>query len=341
MHASRSAGLVLLMLGIACSASRQTLASIRARTRAPEFTAAVELAARRHAEEVPVVAAGGHSILLDHGRRTPRVFLLLHGFTDAPTQFASVGQRLFDSGDNVYIPRLPHHAERESPVRALGQMRVWDMTRFGNDVIRIARGLGDSVIVVGLSAGGTIAATLAKDNASVRRAVLISPALGAGPMGPKVSAAITIAGLLLPNVERSETSDTTRPEYTQGLTSRGLAHVLLLGASIFSDSLNDREPRSPDITVLLNERDLVVRERAAMDLAQRWFDRGRRVVVYRFPVNEGLPHNVMAPAKDGGRPELVLPVVESLARGETPQRGVRRLAVPCRGLGCRARQMIE
>src|SRR4051794_13901446 len=127
MRVTRSAGVAFLLLGMACSASRQTLANIRSRTRRPEFAAAVALAAQRHATEVPIVAAGGHSILLDHGKRTPRVFLLLHGFTGAPTQFATVGQHLFDSGDNVYIPRLPHHAERESPMRALGRVRVWEL----------------------------------------------------------------------------------------------------------------------------------------------------------------------------------------------------------------------
>jgi esterase/lipase len=50
--------------------------------------------------------------------------VLLHGFTNSPTQFQGVGERLFAIGDNVYIPRLPHHAEREAPVSALSRVRA-------------------------------------------------------------------------------------------------------------------------------------------------------------------------------------------------------------------------
>jgi pimeloyl-ACP methyl ester carboxylesterase len=265
------------------------------------------------------------------------VFLLLHGFTDAPSQFATVGQHLFDRGDNVYIPRLPHHAVRQSPVRALGQVRAPDLIRFGDSVLALAEGLGDSVIVVGLSAGGTIAAKMAQERASVRRAVLISPALAAASITKGASAALSVAGMVLPNVERSGSPDTTRPEYTKGITSRGLAHILLLGGMVINEAVNGPAPRSPEITFLLNERDFTVSEEAALILAQRWLEHDRRVVVYRFPISQGLPHNVMAPSKEGGRPELVFPVVESLARGEAPTGGARRLGVPCRGSGCRVR----
>lgn len=340
MHASRRAVLALLLFGIACSAARGTVARIRRPKARMEFADAVSLAARRHAAEASIVTTGGHSILLEHRRRTPRVFLLLHGFTDAPVQFATVGRHLFDTGDNVYIPRLPHHAERQLPLRALGRVRVWDLVRFGDSVLAIAEGLGDSVVVIGLSAGGTIAASLARRHASVRRAVLISPALVAGTVGEIASAAVTVAGAVLPDIRRTASADTTRPESSQGLTSRGLAHVLLLGQTVIAPG-DSSAPKSPDITFLLNERDLVVSRDAALSLAQRWFDHGNRVAVYRFPISEGLPHNVMASKQDGGRPELVFPVVESLAHGYEPERGARRLAVPCHGWMCRLHQLMH
>src|SRR5690349_23724651 len=83
------------------------------------FADAVALVGRRQAEDDSVVVAGGHSLLLTHGVRTPRVFVLLHGFTDLPEQFAVVGQHLFAAGDNVYIPRLPRHGSRRAPMRSL------------------------------------------------------------------------------------------------------------------------------------------------------------------------------------------------------------------------------
>src|SRR5262249_33932386 len=123
---------------------------------------------------------GARSILMVHGDRTPRVFVLLHGFTDSPRQFESLGQRFFDGGDNVYIPRLPHHAEREGRVRALGRVTARELAAFGDSTVDIARGLGDTIIVVGLSAGGNIAGSLAQRRPDVFRAVLIAPAIAAG-----------------------------------------------------------------------------------------------------------------------------------------------------------------
>src|SRR5690242_18217616 len=109
---------------------------------------------QRHDDSVAV--ANGRSILMTHGDRTPRVYVFLHGFTDAPTQFATVGGHLFADGANVYIPRLPHHAERVSPLRAIGRVRSDELARFADTTAEIARGLGDTIIVVGLSAGGVL-----------------------------------------------------------------------------------------------------------------------------------------------------------------------------------------
>ncbi|MFM8457940.1 MAG: hypothetical protein ACKOB0_03205, partial [Chthoniobacterales bacterium] len=52
---------------------------------------------------------GGRTIVLTHGYRTARVFVLLHGLTNAPRQFRELGEELFATGANVVIPRLAHH----------------------------------------------------------------------------------------------------------------------------------------------------------------------------------------------------------------------------------------
>src|SRR5690242_13445862 len=124
------------------------------------FEDAVAMIALRQAADDSVVVAGGRTLLLSHGARTARVFVLLHGFTDLPEQFVVVGQHLFAGGDNVYIPRLPHHGERRAPVRSLGRVRAQELARFGDSTIALARGLGDTIIVMGLSAGGVIAGSI-------------------------------------------------------------------------------------------------------------------------------------------------------------------------------------
>src|SRR5438105_5111728 len=134
------------------------------------YDSASAMVARRQAEDDSVVVSRGRSVLLTHGTRTPRVFVLLHGFSDLPDQFAIVGAHLFAGGDNVYLPRLPHHGERRAPVRSLGKVRAEELARFGDSTMAIARGLGDSIIVMGLSAGGVIAGSIAQSHAEVQRA---------------------------------------------------------------------------------------------------------------------------------------------------------------------------
>ena len=118
---------------------------------------------------------------MTHGARAPRVIVLLHGFTDAPVQFELLGKRFFDAGDNVYIPRLPHHAERVAPVAQPRQGCGNQLADFGDAIVDELRGLGDTIIVAGLSAGGAIAGHIAQTRREVRRAVLIAPAIGPGP----------------------------------------------------------------------------------------------------------------------------------------------------------------
>jgi alpha-beta hydrolase superfamily lysophospholipase len=113
-----------------------------------------------------------------------RAFLLLHGFTDSPAQFQEIAAHLFDNGDNVYVPRVPHHAQRDAPLRALGLLRAGELEAFGDSALDIAAALGDTVVVVGLSARP--ADTAGKHSRSERRwptAAFANPA-GIVNLGP-------------------------------------------------------------------------------------------------------------------------------------------------------------
>lgn len=289
---------------------------------AENYASAVARVEARQAQDDSVVVSGARSILLAHGHKTARVFVLLHGFTDAPTQFESLGQRFFAAGDNVYIPRLPHHAEREGKVRALGNVTARELAAFGDSSVDIARGLGDSIIVIGLSAGGNVAASIAQNRADVLRAVLIAPAIAAGRLSDDDSRTVVLAASRLPNITRSQAPDSTRPEFVQGISTRGLAQVLALGESIRNDA--DRESgRAKQVVFLLNQNDQTVSADAAIDLARKWTMGAPLVSVYQFPAELRLPHNVMERSDRGGNTELVLPVIEALARGGKSPDGVR------------------
>lgn len=325
----------LTFAAILCACAGST-ADIPAPSPAPiSYELAAVAIARRVASDSGIIVAGEGTIFLTHGKTTPRAFLLLHGFTDSPTQFRIVAEHLFASGANVYAPRLPHHAERHSPVRALGRVRAGELASFGDSVAEVTRGLGDTVIVIGLSAGATIAAWIAQTRVGVPRVVLIAPALAAGRLSDKESDDIVRVATRLPDIRRSDAPDSTRPGYQQGVSTRGLAELLSLGTRV-RDAARDRAPRAREAAFLLNERDETVSEKAALDLAEHWFERGAVVRVYRFPRSLGLRHNVLeAEPGRGGRADVVYPVVEALAlSAPVPDTAPLVRDVPCRGFKC-------
>jgi esterase/lipase len=316
-----------------CSIANSPARTAPAPPSAPDFAAAVTGIELRQANDDEVAAPGARSVLLSHGHSTPRAFVLLHGFSDSPSQFRAVGEHLFAGGDNVYIPRLPHHADRLRRVRELGRVRAQELASFGDSTIDLARSLGDTVIVVGLSAGGAIGAHLVQTRTEVYRAILIAPAIGAGRLSDENDRDLVALASLLPDIRRSEPADSTRPDYVQGITTRGLAQVLQLGHNV-REQAGSSAARGGNVFLVLNERDHTVNEDATLDLARRWSAHGSSVSAYRFPAAANLPHNVMELPQRGGNPDLVQPVVESLALAHSPPETVHAVDIPCDGFDC-------
>jgi hypothetical protein len=121
----------------------------------------------------------------------------------------------------------------------------------------------------------------------------------------------------MPDVVRPAKPDTLRPDYVQGLSTRGLGQVLRLGDRVRSDA--QRSPaQTKQIAFLLNENDRTVSDEASIEVARSWETGPSLVSVYQFPRELKLPHNTMELTDKGGNLEIVLPVVEALARGVRP-----------------------
>jgi len=103
--------------------------------------------------------------------------LLCHGFTGTPQSLRPWAQRLADEGLTVRLPRLPGHGTN---------WRELNLTRWEDWYAAVSRSLDDllvscrSVVVGGLSMGGTLAARLAADRGEdVAGLVLVNPSLRA------------------------------------------------------------------------------------------------------------------------------------------------------------------
>ena len=286
------------------------------------YDAAVARAKEVIAADSAVAALGGESILLVHGRKTPRAVVLLHGFTDSPRQFAALADSLYALGDNVFVPRLPHHAEAGRDARQLARLSAADLCRTGDAAVDVAAGLGDSVVVAGLSVGGTIAAWVAEHRPEVRRAVVIAPPFEVSHVPAVLEKPIVNLSSHIPNVTRRATPDSARPDRDPGYTTHALAQVLKLGMVVRRDAGRD-VPSNAEVLFLVNANDGTVKTAPVLDLARLWNDRGVPVSVFELPDSLRLAHNILDPIRQRSDADAVYPTLEALAHGENPPAWLR------------------
>ena len=112
----------------------------------------------------------------EEGASTQTVILYLHGFSATSEEIRPVPDRVAAAlGANLIFARLPGHGRTGG---AMAEPRAGDWLDDTEAMLRIARGIGDRVVIIGTSTGGTLAswaasdATMARDLAAV---VLISP----------------------------------------------------------------------------------------------------------------------------------------------------------------------
>ncbi len=270
--------------------------------------------ALRAADSLPLMA-GGATILRTHGARTARVVVLLHGLTNCPAQFDSLGRIAYERGANVLIPRLPHHGLADRMTTDLARTDPAELRVFTDRVLDAAAGLGDSVTVCGLSIGGVMAAWAGQERAGVDRVVVIAPMLGwARAPGPWRTAALARLGAALPNAfvwwddRLREHVGGPRHVYPRFAT-RAVSACMWLGAAVRRDA--DRTvPAARSLVVVTVGGDPAADNAATADLVAAWRRRGaREVVTYEFAARLGLSHDIVDPEQVKGDPGRTYPVL--------------------------------
>jgi alpha-beta hydrolase superfamily lysophospholipase len=252
---------------------------------------------------------------MTHGHRTARVVVLFHGLTNSPRQYEHLGDILYEAGDNVYIPRLPHHAERDGNAKTLASLTAEELRACADSAVDAAQGLGDSVVVAGVSAGGTVAAWVAQNRPDVGRAMIVAPLLGIGRVPSFLDAPLMNLALHIPNLTRNDSPDSLRPDRELGVSTHAIAEVLRLGVAV-REAADSTAPRTRDIIFVMNANDHTVKRSPAVALARRWAMHGTAAVVYMFPRSLGLPHDIAEEAHPNANPGLVYPTLQALIHGE-------------------------
>ena len=203
----------------------------------------------------------------------------------------------------------------------LSALTAVQLTGVADSAVNEARGLGDSVGVVGLSMGGTIGAWIAQRR-EVSRVVLIAPAIEPGRIPSLLDRPLIGLADRLPSMTRRSTPDSARPDREVGFNSRAVAEILELGSSILGQASREAS-LTREIVLLVNAADRTVKESAAEALGRNWLQHGAAVMVFELPDSLRLPHNIIDPIAGRVGGDAVLDLLRELAYGARPSPLVR------------------
>jgi pimeloyl-ACP methyl ester carboxylesterase len=253
--------------------------------------------------------------LLLHGRKTARAVIFFHGFTNCPQQFVRLGEHYHRQGCNVLIPRLPFHGMQDR--RQMKRLMAEDLAMLLDDAIDIAQGLGDEVIVVGLSGGGTLVTWAAQFRQDVDRAVIIAPWLSV-PFAPNwLIYTLVWAVLVLPDFYiwwdpiRRDKRNWGVPHAYPGFSSHAMGQMMRLGAIVLRTS-RSCPPASREVVMVTNAADKTVDNKICYAIVERWRVNGGAVTHYEFEKELGLIHDLIDPAQPQQQIDTVYPVLYEL-----------------------------
>lgn len=267
------------------------------------------------AQSPPEVSEIGRTKLLDHGHATKRAFVLLHGLSNCPEQFATLGKMLFDQGYNVLIPRTPYHGESDRLTTSFAKLTAQEMVDSGNQAADRAHGLGEEVIVAGLSINGATVAWMAQNRPDLNRVVLMAPFLAPATI-PKWAKGPPERFLLrMPNhffwwnpklKEKLPGPTYSYPRFP----TKVIGQVMLLGSEVLSQA-EKTKPACNDILVITTASDTAANKDFTDELVTCW-QRFEKVETYEFPADQKVPHDFIDPHQIDQQTAIVYPKLMEL-----------------------------
>jgi pimeloyl-ACP methyl ester carboxylesterase len=243
----------------------------------------------------------GRTLLFDHGHRTERATLLLHGLSASPRQFIAVAQALHDRGHNVFVPRLPRHGHQNRLSEALATMSAAQLEACAADALAVTRGLGERVTVAGFSLGGLLTAYIGQFE-RVDRVVAVSPFLGIAAI-PDVFR-LPVARWVLSHPNRFYWWDPILRERQQPehgyprFATHAIGHGLTLAHEVI-DAARRQAPLSDELFLVVNPRDSAVNRSAIERLARYWTaGKNEAVHLHRLTDMPRFSHDIIEPKRN-------------------------------------------
>lgn len=263
------------------------------------------------------------SQVLHHGHRTFRSVVLLHGYTNCPAQFRQIAAAYFDAGYNVVSLRLPAHGYADRLSRVLSDLQPGDLTHSADGAVDVAAGLGERVTVVGLSAGGTLAAWLAAQRDDVAEAILIAPLMVPKLLPAPAVAPVARASRYLPDVyiwwDQKLRASLMSPAYAYPRFSlRSLGVLLTIGR--YTQATLTRTTPLQRLVVITTDSDIAVSKAAVSAIAEHLRPITDEVIDINFSESDGYSHDLIDPTGDNSAH------ITDIYRRIGPAMGIPRLA---------------
>jgi alpha-beta hydrolase superfamily lysophospholipase len=286
---------------------------------ATNYEQALERVAALHAQEAAGHNPLCHTQLLTHGQPTARCIAFIHGYTNCPMQFAQLAEAFHQRGYNTLTVLLPHHGLADRLTDAHRRLTAEELVAYADEVVDIARGLGEHVTLLGLSGGGVVAAWAAQTRADVHLAVVMAPNFGFKAVPRRLTRLVANLVLFMPDVvlwwnpfEREK----GRLEHVYPrFTLHGLTQQWRLGFAA-RKLAEHQPPAARAILVVTNAHDPAVDNPAITRMVAHWREWGSSPVrTYEFPAELKLLHDVVDPGHEGQRVDVVYPKLIELIDG--------------------------
>jgi carboxylesterase len=256
---------------------------------------------------------------LTHGKKVERAIVLVHGYTNNSCQFSELGRRFHDLGYNVLIANLPYHglADRMNTVHA--RLTAEQLVTYADETVDIARGLGEQVVMLGLSMGAIVTAWAAQNRPDLDLAVVISPAFGARVIPTPLTAAAMNLVLRLKDVFiwwNPKLKENVPPPYGYPRFSlHTVAQTMRLGFAVQAQA-RLLPPQAKKIVVVFNPTDLAVNYDLNMQVVKLWQAQHGAVSTYEFEASLNLDHDFIDPNQPNQQVEIVYPRLISLVNNQ-------------------------
>ncbi len=218
--------------------------------------------------------------------RTPLAVVYLHGFSASRAELAPVAEEVADGlGANLFETRLAGHGQ-DAAAMLEGSADAW--TADTAEAIALGRRLGERVVLIGTSTGGTLAVLAAADpemGADLAGVVLVSPNLRVLGRGARLLD-WPLARWWLPLVAGRERGfEPVNARHAAGWTWRYPTAAVLPMAELVRRANRVRfEAIGVPALVLFDPGDTVVDARRTLEVAARW---GGPVTLHRLALGPG------------------------------------------------------